>query len=163
MSSDLVKHTAEIVEAYVSNNEVPSKEVPTLLNSVFHALQRLSVGETETSQPIDYGSYNTSGTRTPPTKSEKKRPVPAVSPEESVREDSITCMICAKPCKALKGHLTRSHSIDFDQYRKMFDLPKDFPMVAPSYSAKRRQLALDAGLGEKLRESRKRAKEIVES
>jgi predicted transcriptional regulator len=38
----------------------------------------------------------------------------------------------------------------------MFSLAKDFPIVAPSYSERRRQLAVDSGLGDKLREGRRR-------
>lgn len=42
MSSDLVKHASEIVAAYVSNNEIQAKEVPTLLKNVFGVLSRLA-------------------------------------------------------------------------------------------------------------------------
>ncbi|MBF0273191.1 MAG: MucR family transcriptional regulator [Magnetococcales bacterium] len=158
MSSDLLKHAAEIIEAYVSNNEVQARELPTLLTQVFETLTVLSSGgtvatvreaaqtvETEEEQP----PVTTSGT-------EKKKTVPFVSIDQAVTEDAVICLICGKACKALKGHLTRSHKIDFDEYRGMFDLDKSFPMVAPSYSDKRRALAIEAGLGDKLRDSRRK-------
>lgn len=44
MSSDLVQYTAEIVEAYLSNHEIPAKEVPSLLSDVFDTLSRLKEG-----------------------------------------------------------------------------------------------------------------------
>ncbi len=157
MSSDLVKHAAEIVEAYVSNNELQAKEVPNLLNTVFGVLVTLVGSHTGTvaiSLPNVSGTYDMDRG----IGEEGNRPVPVVSKEDAVQEDAVMCMICGKACRALRGHLTRSHNMDFDQYRRMFDLPKDFPMVAPSYSAKRRQLAIDAGLGEKLRASRKKGK-----
>ncbi|MGN7612601.1 MucR family transcriptional regulator [Magnetococcales bacterium HHB-1] len=80
-----------------------------------------------------------------------KRHTPIVPISEAVREDVVICLICGKECKALKGHLTRSHRISIEEYRERFGLPKSFPLVAPSYSAHRRKLAKDAGLGERLR------------
>ena len=38
----------------------------------------------------------------------------------------------------------------------MFDLPRNFSMVAPAYAEKRRQLAIDSGLAEKLQKARKK-------
>ncbi len=164
MSSDLVKHAAEIVEAYVSNNELQAKEVPNLLNSVYGVLASLVGNQTDTAAAAVTAGATVGGYEVERTLYGREVPkqIPAVSKEDAVTEDAVICMICSKACRALRGHLTRSHDMDFDQYRRMFDLPKDFPMVAPSYSAKRRQLAIDAGLGEKLRASRKKGREEEE-
>ncbi|MBF0339747.1 MAG: MucR family transcriptional regulator [Magnetococcales bacterium] len=158
MSSDLLKHAAEIVEAYVSNNEVQARELSVLLREVYGTLTTLSSGiqvalpaESE-SCPDSTAEENVAAS----TGTEKEKPVPFVPLEEAVTEDAVICLICGKACKALKGHLTRSHKIDFDEYRGMFDLDKSFPMVAPAYSDKRRALAIEAGLGDKLRDSRRK-------
>ncbi|MBF0368082.1 MAG: MucR family transcriptional regulator [Magnetococcales bacterium] len=168
MSSDLVKHAAEIVGAYVSNNEIRANEVPGLINQIYGTLSSLSGGKLEEmAYPVPHpiadesakqeknsaeGKSIAATSRKP---APKIKPKPAVAIDKAVREDAVTCLICGKACQALKGHLTRSHKVNVDDYRQMFDLPKDFPLVSPSYSARRRQLAIDAGLGEKLRESRK--------
>jgi predicted transcriptional regulator len=36
-----------------------------------------------------------------------------------------------------------------EEYRKRWNLPADYPMVAPNYSERRSQLAKDNGLGRK--------------
>jgi predicted transcriptional regulator len=38
-----------------------------------------------------------------------------------------------------------------DQYRAKWDLPADYPMVAPNYGAARLQLAKQMGLGQQRR------------
>ncbi|NGZ05357.1 MAG: MucR family transcriptional regulator [Magnetococcales bacterium] len=158
MSSDLLKHAAEIIEAYVSNNEVQARELPGLLREVFGTLTDLStkgtppkinetISDPETEEDVVPESY---------TPTEKKKIEPFLPIDEAVTDEAVFCLICGKSCKALKGHLTRSHKIDFDEYRAMFDLDKSFPMVAPAYSDKRRSLAIAAGLGDKLRDSRRK-------
>lgn len=74
-------------------------------------------------------------------------PAPAVTKRASLANpDYIVSMLDGKPYKMLKRHLSeRGHTPE--SYRELFGLPADYPMVAPSYSAKRRQLALDIGLG----------------
>lgn len=156
MSSELVKQAAGIVEAYVSNNEIHPGEVPTLIRTVFASLATLAAGEEETAPaPVPRAASQAEDSGEPPS-APVKRVIPAATREQAVTEEAILCMVCGKSCRALRGHLTRSHQMTPEEYRNLFDLPKNFPMVAPAYSAKRRQLALDAGLGEKLRDSRKK-------
>jgi len=45
------------------------------------------------------------------------------------------------------------------QYRKQFQIPKDQPLAATQYVEKRRQIALDRGLAEKLATARAAKKE----
>ncbi len=47
-SSNHIELAAEIVSAYVSNNSVPSSELPTLLSDVHAALVRVATG----AQPV---------------------------------------------------------------------------------------------------------------
>lgn len=157
MSSDLLKHAAEIVEAYVSNNEIHAKELPGLLKEVFEVLTTLASGKSVEGVREESSVTVEEAIKPAALQTGKKRPEPFVAIDQAVSDDVIICLICGKSCKAIKGHLTRSHKIDFDQYRKMFDLDKSFPMVAPNYSKRRRSLAIEAGLGDKLRESRKQA------
>ncbi len=37
----------------------------------------------------------------------------------------------------------------FEQYRARWNLPKDYPAVAPNYTKQRSQMARDLGLGRK--------------
>ena len=47
----------------------------------------------------------------------------------------------------LKRHLKAEHGLTEDQYRAMFDLLEDFPLVAPNYSARKAKYAKKIGLG----------------
>nr|CRH07486.1 putative Transcriptional regulator, Ros/MucR family [Candidatus Magnetococcus massalia] len=168
MSSDFVQKAAEIVEAYVRNNTIPAREIPNLLKEVHSSLMQLNSHQLPPTDGREgaesAGTAATAALESPAVseKSEKKRnttaakPTPAVAVAESVGDDFVICLVCGKHCKTLKGHLTRSHNMDLDSYRKMFDLASDHPVVSPDYSQKRRQLAINAGLGEKLRKARKK-------
>lgn len=74
---------------------------------------------------------------------------PAVPIRKSVQPDYIVCLEDGKKFKSLKRHLMSAYGLTPDQYRKRWNLPADFPMVAPNYSAQRSQLAKDMGLGTK--------------
>jgi predicted transcriptional regulator len=51
-----------------------------------------------------------------------------------------------KPYKTLKRHLTKL-GISPEQYYEKWGLPRDYPLVAASYSEQRSKLALALGLG----------------
>lgn len=81
---------------------------------------------------------------------------PAVSVKKSLAsDDHIISLIDGKPYRTLRRHLA-THGLTPEQYRERFDLKPDYPMVARSYSEKRREMAKKIGLGNK-RGSRKAA------
>src|SRR4051812_33456714 len=116
--------TADVVSAYVANNSVTPSELPALIGSVHAALR----GVAAPPQPVP----------------EKKQP--AVSIRKSVTPDFLISLEDGKKYKSLKRHLT-GIGMTPDQYREKWDLPRDFPMVAPNYAAKRSELAKSIGLG----------------
>jgi predicted transcriptional regulator len=134
-SFELAELTADIVSAHVSNNVVAVGDVGNLIAQVHAALAKLG----DVSSPVD----------------ETKTPV--VSVRASVKPDYIACMKCGRKQKTLKRHLQTAHGMSPAQYRADYGLPDTYPMTAPSYSAKRRELATSAGLGRKpgLRKKRK--------
>ena len=76
---------------------------------------------------------------------------PAVPIKKSVQKDAITCLECGWSAKMLKRHLTTAHDLSVKEYREKWRLPSNYPMVAPSYAAKRSKLAKKIGLGRKPR------------
>ena len=125
--------TAEIVSAYVSNNTVPSADIPALINQVHSALLRVSNGETKaSSEPLK----------------------PAVPVKRSIHPDYIVCLDDGKKFKSLKRHLRTQYGMTPEQYRDKWSLPADYPMVAPNYAATRSQLAKQMGLGQQRRRRR---------
>lgn len=71
----------------------------------------------------------------------------AVSVQESLAsDDHIISMIDGRPYRSLTRHIARYGMTPAD-YRRCFDLDDDYPMVAASYSERRRALAISAGFG----------------
>src|ERR687894_87745 len=127
-TSNLSELTAEIVSAYVSNNNVRVEELPTLISEVHSALQRAPNGKAE------------------PTPEPQQ---PAVSIRKSVTPDYIISLEDGKKFKSLKRHLMNSYGLTPDEYRTKWGLPRDYPMVAPNYAKSRSELARSMGLGRK--------------
>ena len=128
MKETLITLTSDIVAAHVSNNDVAVADVPTLITTVFGALAGL--GQTEA----------------------RVEPVvlkPAVSIRASVKPEKITCLDCGMELKMLKRHLMTHHQMTPDNYRSRWNLPAEYPLVAPDYAETRRQLAKKIGLGRK--------------
>jgi predicted transcriptional regulator len=129
--SNYIELTAEIVSAYVSNNSVSASELPGLINQVHSALTRVSSGHGE-------------GAPSEPLK-------PAISVKRSITPDFIVCLEDGKKFKSLKRHLRTQYNMTPEAYREKWDLPPDYPMVAPNYAAARSQLAKQMGLGQQRR------------
>lgn len=123
----LIMHTSDIVSAHVSNNEVAAGDIPALINSVYSALAQLGK----------------------PAQLEEVRPEPAVSVRASIKPDYIVCLEDGKKLKMLKRYLRTNYDMTPEQYRERWGLPADYPMVAPNYAEKRRDLAMKIGLGRK--------------
>jgi len=122
--------TADIVSAYVSNNTVPASDIPNLINQVHLALLRVSGGQNETQpEPLK----------------------PAISVKKSITPEYIVCLEDGKKFKSLKRHLRTQYNMTPEQYREKWQLPTDYPMVAPNYAAARSQLAKQMGLGQQRR------------
>jgi predicted transcriptional regulator len=119
--------TADIVAAHVSNNSVAVSDIPTLIQNVHGALVGLTSSAPEA-----------------PTKQE-----PAVSIRASIKPDYVVCLEDGKKLKMLKRHLMTHYKLTPDQYRAKWNLPADYPMVAPNYAETRRALAKKIGLGRK--------------
>ena len=73
-------------------------------------------------------------------------PTPAVPIKKSITPDYIVCLDDGKKVKVLKRHLAKL-GMTPDQYRQRWDLPADYPMVAPGYAKQRSELAKSFGLG----------------
>jgi predicted transcriptional regulator len=127
MSQDFLALTADIVSAHVGNNTVAPSELPTLISSVHQALAA-------TEQPVE-----------PDTPKQE----PAVSVRASVKPEYLVSLESGRKVKMLKRYLMTNYSMTPDDYRRKWDLPKDYPMVAPAYAEKRRDLAMSYGLGRK--------------
>jgi predicted transcriptional regulator len=124
--SELVELTAEIAAAYVENNAVPAADLPALISSIHRALANIDA---------------------PPPPAEPVR-TPAVSVRKSIGEDYLICLEDGRKFKSLKRHLRTKYNMSPEEYRAKWGLPRDYPMVAPSYAKARSDLAKQMGLGQ---------------
>ncbi|RIV89267.1 MucR family transcriptional regulator [Aurantiacibacter zhengii] len=131
----LITLTADIVTAHVANNNVDGESLPKLIETVYGALSGLGNEEVV-----------------------EERPEPAVSVRASVKNDHLVCLEDGKKMKMLKRHLMTDHGMTPEEYRERWNLPADYPMVAPDYAEKRRELAKKIGLGRKPGQKRGRKK-----
>jgi predicted transcriptional regulator len=129
MTETLITLTADIVSAHVSNNSVAVNDVPGLIQNIHSALSQLGTSAPE-----------------PEVKQE-----PAVSVRASIKPDYIVCLEDGKKLKMLKRHLMTHYNLTPEQYRAKWNLPADYPMVAPNYAEQRRSLAKKIGLGTRRR------------
>jgi predicted transcriptional regulator len=86
--------------------------------------------------------------------------IPAVPAEQSMTQDTIYCLCCGKGFKMLKRHVGAEHGLSEEEYRVMFNLNADVPLVAPSYSKRKADYAKQSGLGTYSRETSDRNAEI---
>jgi predicted transcriptional regulator len=132
-TSNYIELAADIVSAYVSNNSVPSGDLPSLISDVHSALLKVAAGGVE---------------------APAEAPKPAVPLKKSVTPDYIICLEDGKKFKSLKRHLRTQYNMTPEQYREKWGLPVDYPMVAPNYAKARSELAKEMGLGQQRRKRR---------
>ena len=126
-NAQLLEMTADIVSAYVGNNNVQVTEVPGLISSIHAALSQISTGVVEVEPEVKE---------------------PAVSVRKSITPDFLICLEDGRKFKSLKRHLRTKYNISPEEYRAKWGLPKDYPMVAPNYAKARSDLAKQMGLGQ---------------
>lgn len=127
--NELLALTAEIISAYVGNNALDTGAVPGMIGAIFAKLTELSTDEKPLPETL----------------------TPAVPIKRSVTDDYIVCLEDGKKLKMLKRHLMTAYGMTPEEYRAKWGLKPDYPMVAPTYAAKRQELAKKIGLGRKPR------------
>lgn len=129
--------TVQIASAYLSHNTVSVKDVSSVLETIYSAVSGL-------------GKQATAAVEVEP-------PTPAVPIKKSVTSEYIICLEDGRHLKMLKRHLRTAYGMTPDEYRARWNLPRDYPMVAPNYAEKRSTLAKSIGLGRDRAGSRRAA------
>ena len=124
---DLLRMTAEVAAAYVSNNTLPASDLTEVIKTIYSSLLSLerADGIATTSQK------------------------PMVPIKKSVTPEYIICLEDGKKLKMLKRHLRTAYRMTPEEYRMKWGLPADYPMVAPNYAQQRSAFAKRIGLGRK--------------
>ncbi|CAI3936446.1 MULTISPECIES: Ros/MucR family transcriptional regulator [Commensalibacter] len=122
----LLELTVKVVSSHISNNSVGTDQLPELIRQVYQTLNSIEKNGSET---------------------EKLQPVVPI--KRSVFPDYIICLEDGKKLKMLKRHIQSAYGLTPEQYRERWNLPADYPMVAPNYAERRSNLAREIGLGRK--------------
>ena len=126
-SADLLRMTAEVAAAYVSNNTLAAADLTDVIKTIYASLLSLEKPEgmaTTTQKPM-------------------------VPIKKSVTPEYVICLEDGKKLKMLKRHLRTAYRMTPEEYRAKWGLPADYPMVAPNYAQQRSVFAKRIGLGRK--------------
>ena len=126
-TTQLIELTAEIVANYVAAHQVGVADLPALIRTTHDALA--GVGSPEAPAAV-----------------EPEVKLTAAQIRKTITPDALVSLIDGKSYKTLKRHLG-VNGLTFDEYKKRFGLPADYPSTAPNYSLARSAMAKSIGLG----------------
>ena len=127
----LLRATVNVVTAHVSKSNLEVSELPSLIRDVYRSLASVEKQRQRATMPT-----------------------PAVPISKSITANYIVCLEDGLKMKMLKRHLMSAYGMTPDDYRKRWGLPNDYPMVAPNYAKKRREMAQNMGLGRRSRKQK---------
>jgi len=134
MAKSLFELSAEIVQAQAGVSKLSSEEINDLIKKTYDSLKAVKADE--------------EGLAT-------EAAAPAMDPKSSIKQASITCLECGKQFKIItKRHLSE-HGLTPKEYKKKWGFKARQPLSAKYLSAKRRKVAKEQNLGQKLAQARK--------
>jgi len=125
---NVMKMAVDIVSAYVGNNKISQEHIAEVIQSTYQTLNTLQSNASS------------------PTREAQK---PAVPVRKSITPDYLICLEDGKKLKMLKRHLRTNYGMTPEDYRAKWNLPIDYPIVAPNYAIQRSEFAKSIGLGRK--------------
>lgn len=125
----LLAATAQIVSSYILQRGHETIDLVELTNRVYSALASLN-GHVQASQV--QGDHH-----------------PAVKVDDSIKPDYLICLEDGKRVKMLKRYLKTNYNLTPEEYKRRWNLPASYPMVAPNYAKVRSKLAKEIGLGKR--------------
>jgi predicted transcriptional regulator len=128
---EMVALTGRITVAYLRGNVLPAADIPSVIGIVHGSLLQLVQPALQPQEEVQ---------------------MPAVPIRRSVTAEYIVCLEDGKKLKMLKRHLSTAYAMTPNQYRAKWNLPADYPMVAPAYAERRSDLARASGLGRRRQE-----------
>jgi predicted transcriptional regulator len=126
--ADLLRMTTDIVSAFLDGNNLSQEDIAPLITGTYAALAK------QGDNPETVKHHNAK---------------PAISVRRSVTPDFLVCLEDGRKLKMLKRYLRTSYGMSPDDYRAKWNLPSDYPMVAPNYAKRRSEFAKKIGLGRK--------------
>lgn len=137
MTPSIITTATQLTSAHVLAGNLSPSDTPQYLNRLIRDLTDLLAARTST-----ITATNDNGDA-----SLHAHPTPAVPIEDSITADHLICLEDGKHMKMLKRYLRTNFGMSPEDYRAKWNLPPDYPMIAPSYREKKRIHAKAARLG----------------
>lgn len=137
MAKSLYELAGEIVQAQAGVSKLTPEEINDLIKKTYGSLKNIKANEEGGEQEIS---------------------APEMDPKKSIKQNSVTCLECGKKFKILTKRHLQEHGLTPKEYKAKYGLSPRQPLSAKSLSAKRRKVAKEQNLGQKLAEARKRQK-----
>lgn len=125
------KHTVAIVSAYIRYSKINIGEIDRLIMLTYQSLGKCVNGKPQVEPWFESAGRNEDVL------------------SYAFSNDYLTCLECGFKAKMLKWHIRTRHKMSPAIYRLRWSLPSDYPMVAPSYAARRAELRVELDLKEK--------------
>ena len=125
----------DIAKAQASVSVMTEDQLAEYVQNVAHKIRNIQAGTLESQQET---VLNT------------------VTPEQakkSIRENTISCLICGKKCRVLTKRHLEKHGVTAKEYREHFGLKKDTPLVAKSLLRERRSKMEELRLWERRKDA----------
>ncbi len=134
MPKSLYELAAEIVTAQAGVAKLSAEEINDLIKKTYESLKNVKTNEEG---------------------AEEEAAAPVMDPKSSIKQNSVTCLECGKKFKILTKRHLKEHGLTPKEYKAKYGFKARQPLSAKSLSAKRRKVAKEQNLGQKLAEARK--------
>lgn len=136
-TASVTEAVSRVVAAFAARDNVTADDIVALTNRLIGVFLDLGTAPAR-SQP---------SAATTPARPGAGTVTPALPIESAVTDEQVFCLCCGRGFTMLKRHLKAEHGLTEDEYRKLFSLPEDMPLVAPNYSERKAAYAKRVGLG----------------
>ncbi len=144
MPKTLLEMAAEIITAQATHSRMSSEDLSESLEKVFTSLKALKGKEEGTPSKED--------------KAEEIRERAKTDPTATIHRDKVICLECLDEFRQLsQGHL-KSHGLTLKEYKKKYGFRSRQALSAKSLTNRRRKLAKERGLAERLAQFRGRGR-----
>jgi predicted transcriptional regulator len=138
MAKTLTEMAVEIASAQATHESMSPEEMEAFLKRTFQTLQSIKNMEEGFAVEAEKG----------------EAAVSAMDPKKSIQRNKVICLECGKEFKQLTERHLQSHGMNMKEYRKAHGFSARQPLAAKSLVAKRRKVAKDQNLGERLKKAR---------
>jgi predicted transcriptional regulator len=137
--SNLTELTAQIIAARAAKKDMSTEELQLEMQMVYSFLKSVEEGNAPIVAAVP---------------SVEEPITQKINFKQIFKKDEVICMVCSKGFKTLKRHLSKAHGLKPGEYRKQFNIPAKYALIAAAYSEERKKAALDRGQGEILAKAR---------